>query len=106
MRETHDRLDQARNGLRLLAAILTAAAVLLAVAGIGFQSDSLEQTNTFIRGTKLSTPSLFPTGHEQRDIGYRHPAVDLRPGPQLPITTPIAHQILNGFPALFRKEIP
>lgn len=106
MRETDDRLNQARNGLRLFTAILAAGAVLLAVAGIGLQSDSLELTDSFIRWTKISTPSLFPTGHDQRDTGYRHPAVDLRHGPQLPQIAPTAHIIVNRFPALFRNKKP
>lgn len=106
-REPYDRLDPARFGLRLAVVVLAAAAAVLAVTGIGFRFESRDMTRRYIKRLNLSTPSLFPTGHVQRDVSFRHPAVDLRHGPQLPRTGALSHESLPcGSAALQRKELP
>ena len=106
MRENYDRLRQARQGFWLTAVMLTIAAGLLVLASSGLQSGSQEMTRSFILGLKLSAPSLYPTGHGLRDVSYRHPAVDLRHGPQLPETAPIGRGGFFKLPAPGREEMP
>ena len=84
MGKTYDRLTQARHGLLMIAALTIVTAMVLAVSAAGDRRDSLELTGGLIKMLKLSTPTLFPTGHALRDAGYAHPAVDLRYSPHLP----------------------
>jgi hypothetical protein len=104
MAETTDRLNQARHGLLMIAAITIIAAVVLAASTAADPRDSLEMTGRLIKMLNLSTPTLFPTGHALRDAGYAHPAVDLRYSPHLPTTAVTAPEIRFGSPAANQRN--
>jgi hypothetical protein len=84
MPKTYDRLDLARNGLRLVAAAVLAVAVLLSGFAIGGSRTSSQKTRLLIKTLGLCTPALFPAGQALRHAAYANPAVDLRQGPHLP----------------------
>ena len=106
MRETHDRLNQARRGLLLIIAITAIAAVMLAASAIAVRRDSLEMTGSLIKILNLSSPAIFPTGHALRDAAYAHPAVDLRHSPYLPLNALTPPETLFGRPTPIRRETP
>ena len=106
MRESHDRLNQARHGLLMIIAITAITAVMLAASAIAVRRDSLEMTGSFIKILNLSTPALFPTGHALRDAAYAHPAVDLRHSPHLPLTAVTPPETLFGSPTRNRRDTP
>ena len=106
MSKINDRFKQARFGLQLVTVLMIAAAILLVTAAIGIQRDSIAITAGFIDLLNLNTPSLFPTGHRQRDIGYTHPAVNLRHSPHLPRNEPAAVENFTGPAALYRQNTP
>ena len=90
----------------MITAITIIAAVMLAASAIGVRRDSLEMTGTLIKMLNLSTPALFPTGHAQRDVGYAHPAVDLRHSPHLPLSAVTLPEISYGYAARLPTESP
>jgi len=104
MGETYDRFNRAHLGLLVITALAIVAAVVLA-ASAGFdRRNSLEMTENLIKMLDLSTPTLFPTGHALRDVGYSHPAVDLRHSPYLPAVAAAAPENLPGSPATSRQD--
>lgn len=105
MGKTYDRLNQARHGLLVITAITIIAAVMLAASAGADRRDSLERTGSLIKMLNLSTPTLFPTGHALRDVGYAHPAVDLRHSPHLPSGVVAAPESLSGGAAANRPKI-
>ena len=96
MPETHDRLDLARNGLRLIGAAVLAVAILLSGFAIGGSRTAAQKTRLLIKTLDLSTPALFPAGQALRQAAYAHPAVDLRQGPHLPQTVFFPENLLHG----------
>ena len=106
MPKINDRFEQARFGLQLVTVLMMAAVIMLVVAVSGSQRDSIAITTGFIDMLNLNTPSLFPTGHRQRDVGYTHPAVTLRHSPYLPPSGPVPIEKFTGSAALHRQETP
>lgn len=97
MPKTHDRLDLARNGLRLISAALLAVTILLSGFAIGGSRTSSQKTRMLIKTLGLSTPALFPSGRALRYAAYAHPAVDLRQGPYLPQVVFSPENRLHGY---------
>jgi len=97
MPKTHDRLDLARNGLRLIASAVLAVTILLSGFAIGGSRTSFQQTRLLIKTLGLSTPALFPAGRALRQAAYTHPAVDLRQGPHLPQVVFSPENLLHGY---------
>ena len=96
MPETCDRLDLARNGLRLMSAAVLAVTILLSGLALGGSRTSSLKTRVLIKTLGLSTPALFPSGQALRPAGYAHPAVDLRQGPHLPRVVFSPENLLQG----------
>ena len=91
-----DRLDLARNGLRLTAAVVLAVAILLSGFAFGGSRTATRKTRLLIKTLDLSTPALFPSGRALRHAAYAHPAIDLRQGPQLPPVVFSPENLLHG----------
>jgi hypothetical protein len=97
MPKTHDRLDLARNGLRLIGAAVLAAAILLSGFAVGGNRTASQKTRLLIQTLRLSTPALFPSGQALRQAAYAHPAVDLRQGPYPPPVVFSPENLLHGY---------
>ena len=85
MNKANDPLIQSRHGLAAVIAGTVLIIILIAAFIAGDREDALKQTRILIESIGLHTPALFPTGHASRDAGYRHPAIDLRHSPLLPL---------------------
>ena len=96
MPKTHDRLDLARNSLRLIGAALLAVALLLSGFAFSGSHTASQKTRLMIKTLSLSTPALFPAGQALRQAAYANPAVDLRQGPRLPQVVYAPENLLHG----------
>ena len=96
MAATSDRLNLARNGLRLTVAVMLSAAILLSGFALRSSRTETQKTRLLINTLGLSTPALFPSGQALRHAAYTHPAVDLRHGPHLPSVVFSPENLLHG----------